>query len=50
VGESKANDAHFEVGHNIREVIIKNGGTLPENFPTPDKSIKEIEKDIKYVK
>ena len=42
-GEDKANDAHFEVGSNIRDVIIKNGSTLPENLSTSEKSIKEIE-------
>ena len=30
---------------NIREVIIKNGGTMPEKLPTPKKSLKELEKE-----
>ena len=42
-----ANDTHYTIGKNIREVIVKNGGTLPEDLPTPNKSLKEIEKEIK---
>jgi DNA-damage-inducible protein D len=45
--EKLANDAHYEVGKNIREVIKKNGGTMPEKFPTPKKSLKELEKEKK---
>ncbi len=43
--ERTANETHFNIGKNIREVIIKNGGTMPEELPTPDKSLKEIERD-----
>ena len=43
--EKAANETHFNIGKNIREVIIKNGGTMPEDLPTPDKSLKEIERD-----
>ena len=46
-GESKANEVHFNIGRNIREVIAKNGGTMPEDLPTPEKSIKELEKENK---
>ena len=46
-GESKANKIHYNIGKNIRAVIEKNGGTLPEELPTPKKSLKEIEKDNK---
>ena len=45
-GESKANDTHYNIGKNIREVVKKNGGTMPEDLPTPKKSLKEIEKEI----
>lgn len=45
IGENNANNTHYEVGKNVRDVIIKNGGTLPENFPTPDRSLKELEKE-----
>jgi len=36
--EKDANIAHYTVGKNIREVITKNGGTMPEEMPTPEKS------------
>ena len=32
---------------NIREVIAKNGGTMPEDLPTPKKSLKQLEKENK---
>ena len=43
--EQKANDTHYTVGKAIRETIKKLGGTMPEELPTPKKSIKEIEKE-----
>ncbi len=46
-GENNANETHYNIGKNIREVIAKNGGTMPEKLPTPDKSLKELEKDNK---
>ena len=33
--EETANQTHYNIGKNIREVIIKNGGTMPEKLPTP---------------
>ena len=47
IGENEANMTHYNIGKNIREVIAKNGGTMPEKLPTPDKSLKELEKDNK---
>ena len=44
-GETKANSAHFEVGNIVRKAIIEAGGTLPEKFPTPKKSLKELKKN-----
>lgn len=41
--EKDANMAHHEVGRAVRETIKKLGGTLPENLPTPNKSIAQIE-------
>ena len=35
-----ANNTHYTIGKNIREVIVKNGGTLPEDLSTPNKSLK----------
>ncbi len=50
-GEKDANETHYNIGKNIREVIAKNGGTMPENLPTPKKSLKELEKEeIKRLK
>ena len=45
--EKDANKAHYNVGRNIREVIEKNGGTMPEDLPTPEKSLKQLEKENK---
>ena len=45
VGENNANKTHYNIGKNIREVIAKNGGTMPEKMPTPNKSLKELEKE-----
>ena len=45
--ENDANETHYNIGRNIREVIAKNGGTMPENLPTPKKSLKELEKENK---
>jgi DNA-damage-inducible protein D len=42
-GKQKANAAHFEVGNKVRQTIKELGGTMPENLPTPDKSIKQLE-------
>ena len=46
-GERNANNAHFTVGKNVREAIKKNGGTMPEDLPKPNKSLKELEKNKK---
>ena len=45
--EKEANKTHYNIGKNIREVIAKNGGTMPEDLPTPKKSLKELEKENK---
>jgi len=44
-GESKSNATHYEVGMKIRKTIEELGGTMPEDLSTPDKSIKELEKE-----
>lgn len=43
--EKEANKTHYNIGKNIREVIEKNGGTMPEDLPTPKKSLKQLEKE-----
>ena len=45
--ESVANETHYDVGKTIRDTIKKLGGTMPENLPTPEKSLKELEKGKK---
>ena len=44
-GETNANLTHYNVGKKIRNTIEELGGTMPENFPTPIRSLKELEKD-----
>lgn len=44
-GKEKANQVHYEVGKKVRQTIKELGGTMPENLPTPEKSIKTIEKE-----
>ena len=43
--EKDANKTHYDVGAKIRETIKELGGTMSENLPTPDKSLKELEKE-----
>ena len=43
--EKEANKTHYTIGKNIREVIAKNGGTMPEDLPTPKKSLKQLKKE-----
>ena len=45
LGESNANETHYNIGKNIREAIKKNNRTMPEDLRAPDKSLKEIERD-----
>ena len=45
--EIEANKTHYTIGKNIREVIAKNGGIMPEDLPTPEKSLKQLEKENK---
>lgn len=46
-GKENANAAHFEVGKAVRDTIKGLGGTMPEDLPTPTKSIKQIEREQK---
>lgn len=46
-GKKKANQTHYEVGKKVRQTIQELGGTMPEDLPTPTKSIKQIEKEQK---
>ena len=40
--ETTATETHYKVGSAVRETIKKLGGTMPEDLPTPEKSLKEI--------
>ena len=40
-----ATSIHRSVGKEVREAIEKIGGTMPEDLPTPEKSIAQIEKE-----
>jgi len=45
--EKEANATHYKVGSRIRDTIKDLGGVLPEDLPTPNKSLKQIEKENK---
>ena len=42
-----ATNTHYKVGKTVRKAIEDLGGTMPEDLPTPDKSLKELEKENK---
>ena len=44
-GKAAANKAHYDVGSKVRQTIQDIGGTMPEDLPTPPKSIKQIERE-----
>ena len=44
-GKDKANKTHFDVGQKVRQTIADLGGTMPEDLPTPEKSIKQLERE-----
>lgn len=44
-GKAEANRTHYEVGAKVRKTIKELGGTMPEDLPTPEKSIKQIERE-----
>jgi DNA-damage-inducible protein D len=41
----QANMAHFEMGKEVRQTIIRAGATLPEDLPTPEKSIQQLQRE-----
>lgn len=44
-GVYKANQTHYKVGKAVRETIQSLGGTMPEDLPTPEKIILQLEKE-----
>ena len=43
--EKKACDTHNKIGKIVRKAIKEAGGTMPEELPTPKKSLKQLEKE-----
>ncbi|MDZ8730587.1 DNA damage-inducible protein D [Escherichia coli] len=43
----QANTTHFDVGSKVRQTIQELGGTMPEELPTPQVSIKQLENSVK---
>ena len=48
-GEKEAKDVHYEVGKKVRKAIADIGGMMPEDMPTPEKSLKALEKERKQL-
>jgi len=44
-GQNKLQDAHFEVGREVRNMIIKNVGTEPENLPQ-EKRLRKLKRNF----
>ncbi|AIO66637.1 MULTISPECIES: DNA damage-inducible protein D [Burkholderia] len=42
-GKQHANRTHHEVGKKVRQTIQELGGTMPEELPTPETSIKQLQ-------
>jgi hypothetical protein len=43
--KGQANLTHYQVGREVREAIKRLGGTMPEDLPTPEKSIQELQRE-----
>ena len=43
--ENEACTTHNKIGKIVRNAIKEAGGTMPENLPTPEKSLKQLEKE-----
>lgn len=43
--KQEANRTHRAVGAKVRATIKDIGGTMPENLPTPEKSIQQLERE-----
>ena len=48
-GENNAKSVHYEVGKKVRKAIVDIGGMMPEEMPTPKKSLKELEREKKQL-
>ena len=47
--ETSANITHYNVGAKVRKTIEELGGILPEDLPTPQKSIKQLKKESNLI-
>lgn len=48
-GKERANMTHFQIGRKVREFIINElEGTPPEQLPTPEKSIRQLEQEEQF--
>ena len=45
--EQVATTTHYNVGKIVRKAIKEMGGTMPEDYQTPEKSLKQLEKERK---
>src|SRR6266566_1013623 len=43
--KGQANVTHYLVGQEVSEAIKRLGGTMPEDLPTPEKSIQELQRE-----
>lgn len=48
--KANANKTHYDVGVKVRETIKELGGTMPEDLPTPRKSIQQIKREMEKKK
>ena len=49
-GKQAAYQTHYEVGKKVRQTIKELGGTMPEDLPTPTKSIAQLERELEQRK
>lgn len=45
-GKDAANRTHYKVGVKVRQTIKELGGTMPEDLPTPEKSVRQLEREL----
>jgi len=41
----QANEVHFQAGRKVRQTIEEFGGAMPEDLPTPEKSIQQLQRE-----
>lgn len=44
-GKEQANEAHRRMGQRVRQFIAEEGGTMPEDQPTPIRSIQQLQRE-----